>query len=249
MRRFISFYLMCLVFLMLMSCDKTYNEPELIPVKLIIGDTLGDVNFKIFNPPVNLIAPTDSFAKFYIDMDNDGYREVCFHSNHSIIPDFQTTLSSTISTGINYSVSSFSEKEIIHRCTLETEDTIYRVYYNKYSDYCCEYPAFDTIYHDNWNLADISLNYKYGENLPNEFIGDNFCNLAYRKYSEITVLSNGIFYNSKWDIIHDNWNNIENQYLIIKSIKPDRDYFGWIKISVNNYKEIIIQGYAMQKYH
>ena len=183
-------------------------------------------------------------------MDNNGYNETSILSFHEVSPGGDSSFGGYISVGSTFAINKFIESDVIHRCFNNINDSTYNyIYYNELSIFNCDDPGIDTIYDESWGQYHYPVIHQYGEKISNNMEWDNgFHILAFRDSSNYKTSNDGIIYIESWDIIRGYWNNLEEKYVLIKKYKAGKDYYGWFKLSIQNYNEILLHEYAIEKY-
>jgi hypothetical protein len=218
-------------------CDiETYNYNS-----FPIGAESCFMNITSLDSTIKVNAPPRENRLKGLDIDNDGYHDFEIYSNHPY------TLG-----GIRLLRSSIKVMDsTIFISTIEMTDTVYRclnisnnivTYYNNFSTFSCDGDGIDSLYStDNFSYPKI---YSIGESLMNNETWKNdiftlsFYDFSFKSFN-IPRLS--------YDIIRGNWHNQNMKYILFKKVNSDKTIYGWLKVSVNNYKEIQVHEYAIQK--
>jgi len=203
---------------------------------------------------VKLIGSRNSPAKYYLDIDNDG------HSDFEFCSDFTMSLG-----GVGYQESSIrilnSEIEISVR---EQSDTIHicnEVFFNQQlnitsnrvttfnnqSTFSCPEANTDSV--TNINKGYYPQVHKEGESMDS-LITWRKENLIFSSYNSsvysypITIDS---VYVENYSIARGLWNNTSLKYLLFRIRISENYSYGWVQISIHDYKEIWLHNYAIQK--
>lgn len=219
------------------------NDPE---STFIVGIDNGLTKITIFDPAITIIALPHNSTYQTIDIDDDGIFDLEVHSEHLISPggiNFQKASFKVINP--SYQVSFTEISDTIHRCMQLTGDSVISyTYYNDYSGISCQGDAIDTIYYN--GIYSYPRIYNTGDTLTQtEFWTDTNEELIFseKNTTSFVYLPPVTFYS----IDNGYWNNQNLKYVLIRKEHNGRILYGWLKLRIDNYKEIRVVECALQK--
>ena len=229
------------------GCDKENCEPCITNTandkSFIIGTESDFINITKFDSTIKVIAPAHDFANENFDVDKDGVNDFEIRSDHGISPGGVNYQQSSIKIlNSSFQISVFEMSDTLHRCMQVAYDTLIAyVYYNNYSNYTCSGNGIDTTYSPN-NVYYPSI-HSTGDSLTlNEnWHGDD---LTFSYYDQSYHGWFAPF--TSYLIVRGNWNNQNMKYVLFKKEYNDTELYGWLRLSIDNYKEIRIYEYAIQ---
>lgn len=248
---FKSIVLLLLLLFAIISCHKGNDEPELISNKFIVGDFNQNLHYEIFDPPIIIAVDTGIYQHLYIDIDKDSYNDIHLTSLQNIIDSNYTELRTSVSSRVTYYIQSVYTYDTINLCVLEINDSCFiQTFYNQSSLFKCILPGVDSVYSYHWQSYSYpviqsrglvirdpdSLNWKSG-----------FHTLTEYKASEFVFHIDGNMITRRWNTFKNHWNNITEKYIVVKKVKPEGNYYGWIKLSVQNDNKILLHEHAIEK--
>jgi hypothetical protein len=214
----------------LLACEKDRNQDIDIsefPDQLIIGSSSSSSNVREINKVVSASLMTQTLGHYNIDIDGDSIEDLEFSASASSyhFGDFWSSGIKTLVPGIEIDVVSKTELYAKYSITTYTtsNDSI-TIYYSEIYNENKAYPSnlkIDTIiqYYPSVNSIGDTLNQS------NNWKSGSF-------YFMQASSSDGIFNTSTRNGI---WENKYNKFVGIRYSKANRQYYGWIEISVNGF--------------
>ncbi|MGF7141585.1 hypothetical protein [Roseimarinus sediminis] len=211
--------------------------------RMVIGEEVEYIRITTFDSPEIIIAPWYQSGWFRFDIDGDGTHDIGLYSGDYYSNGGTNAQISRISClNSDFQMSTIEMFDTIFKCQNYINDSTYSlVYHNNYSSYTCSNVDKDSIY----NLEKFSYPKVYSK-------GDTLTN-AESWLSEDLILSyfdHSIF---EWEksyvehsILKGNWNNMHFKYILLKKTIEDEYIIGWLKLSVDNHKEVRFYEYAIQ---
>jgi len=233
----------------ILSCNKDNTGAELIPV-FKVGDTNQYMNFMIYDPPISIVAEPDDFARITIDIDKDGQNDFYVTSTHEISPNGDTSKSVFINIGVSFYFNDYAEDNVLYQCTEILNDSTQIVTnHTELSDFNCMPPGIDSIYNEYSGKEYYPVIHKFGDMVNDDFEWNNKFNLlALHDSSNFMHYDNGILSIIKNDIVRGYWGSEMDNYILTKKDVYGGPYYGWVKLSVRNCNEVVLYGFAFQKY-
>ncbi len=233
--------------ILLNNCEKQTNEPSDSSTKLdskfIIGLNNDCIDITTLNPTIEIIAPAYIYTHQNFDIDKDGISDFELRSDHISSPGGLKYQKSSIKiVNSSFQISVIEMSDTLHRCIHSINDTIisYMVY-NNYSNVTCSGDGIDSVYSP--NTFSYPKIYSTGDtlNLTESWSNDDLT-LSYYNYMYF-LISPPITYS----IVRGNWNNQNMKYVLFKKDHEGIYIYGWLRLSIDNIKEIRFYEYAIQK--
>ncbi len=223
------------------SSKPSVKSEEEIDKKFKIGKDNVLVDIIKFDSSISINAPWHSNAIAYLDVDKNGVSDFEIKCNWAISPGGVNVQSSSIKI-LNPSIyiSVIEVSDTSHLC----ESINYKMYYNNNSNYiCCDSCKNTTYPSEIYNYPYI---YHIGDTLNHlEKWLNNELTLSYYDHSSHSGYPT--LYKFLCDIKRGNWNNQNMKYILFKKEHNDKFLYGWIRISLENYSNIRVYEYALQK--
>lgn len=221
------------------SCSKKKDNSS--GSTFVIGNVTDFMVVNTFDTSINIIAPSQDDSQYQFDINDDGIFDFEFLSEHVLS-----------SGGLNYRESSIqilnetiqiSMIEMIdttHECISILNDTsiIWSFIYNNYANATCQEDGIDSI------LSIQSLSYPNINSKGDSIYFTESWSSGTQILSYYDNSNNGI--SNSYKILRGNWNNSNMKYILFRIRKNSRYYYGWLKLSVNDYKEIRFYEYAYE---
>lgn len=227
---------------LLFNCTKENCEPyEQNEIQI-------DTSFSIGNSADNMIITTlDTFLvikaewheyeEFIIDINNDGQNDFKLISNHPSSPagiDYQESWLKILNSSIE--VSSEMIIDTIYKCNLNDTINEYALF-NKNSGYFCE----DVITKHKTDSIIYPVVYNSGDTISDNelWVQDELVFSYYNRnccFWKPTYINQGI------------WNDINIKYILFRFKHDGGNSYGWIKLNIEDFKEIKLYEYAYQEF-
>lgn len=228
------------------GCRKESCEPictdQVGPFR--IGMDNGDVVVTTFDSTVKIIGPWHDHAQENFDVDSDGVWDFQLYSEHSISPGGINSQQSIIRiVNSSFQISSIDISDTTHRCTEVSNDSIIAyIYYNNNSSYNCDGNSVDSVLGS--NTSQYPVVYSIGDSLTQDIEWNG---------SDMTLAYYDMSYSGwfapyySWSVIRGNWNDRSMKYILFKKVYHDSVRHGWIRLSVDDFKEIRVYEFAIEK--
>ncbi len=229
-----NYFPLLLIIVTFASCSKEKDS------SFVIGVDNDSMNTFTLDSAVEIIAPALSVNEFELDIDNDGINDFKLVSEHNVSSGGVNQRGSfLIVLNTSFLVS-----------TTEMIDTTYQCYnfslnstttYNNFYSYSCltENDSIQSI-----NIFEYPKVYSSGDSYNcNESWLNSELILSYLNNSSSNI---GPPY-SNHNIVRGNWNLQNMKYILISKDIGPKSLYGWIKLSVENFKEIQFIEYSLQK--
>ena len=248
MKSIISITVLILTIILINGCGKETCEPCYTETDydktFIIGTENGFIDITTLDSTIKIIAPAHDYTNEIFDIDKDGIPDFEIHSDHGISPggiNYQKSSIKVVNSFFQISIIEMSDT--LHRCMQITNDTIVTyIFYNNYSSYSCYGDGIDTTYSP--NIFSYPKSYSTGDSLnDNESWTNEDLTLSYYDNSYHGWYPPYIAYS----IMRGNWNKQNMKYILFKKESNDKNLYGWLRLSIDNYKEIRVYEYAIQK--
>ncbi|MBL7105835.1 MAG: hypothetical protein ISS18_16040 [Bacteroidales bacterium] len=226
------------------QCSKDTPNPN---QEFIIGQCDNNsLSYQTYNPPIEILSDPHGYVNQEIDVNNDGENDFNLISEHPISPggiNSKRALIEPLHSQIEIAI--IEKPDTLHKCTVIYGDTIFvYTYYNSDTLYQC--PEADSINIINKNWPQI---FQYGDELNTNIVWSNdVLEFASNDETSYSWFENGIIYNTSYKIKHCFWNNIGEKFIVFMFRKNEKYYYGWMKLSIFDYKGIKIHEIAYQKY-
>ncbi len=242
MKNIISIISLIFAIILISGCKKETYENK----RFIIGVDNDFVDITILDSTIKIIAPGHNHTSENFDVDNDGVIDFEIHSEHGMSPGGYNYQESSIKiVNSSFQISVIEMSDTLQRCMhmqVEYDTVIYYIYYNNYSAYTCYGDGIDTTFSPN-------IFYYPSIHMP----GESLTQLETWSGDDLTLSSydgsNYIWFPhyKLYSVLRGNWNNQNMKYILFKKEYNSIALYGWLRLSIDNYKEIRVYEYAIQK--
>ena len=239
-----SIIVLFLMLILINGCKKEKDKPLDTEIDFIIGTENDFVDITKFDSTIKIIATSYNSINVDFDIDKDGIPDFKIRSDYETSPGGINYQKSSIKV-VNslFQISTIDMFDTLHKCTQITNDTIITyIIYNNYSTYTCNGDGIDSTYSP--NIFSIPKIYSMGDRLTyNEFWSSEDLIFSYYDQSYQWVYPPYISYS----VIRGNWNNQNMKYILFRKENNNKSLYGWLRLSIDNYREIRVYEYAIQK--
>jgi len=190
---------------------------------------------------IQVKAEYHQWDEYLFDIDLDGQDDFKFISEDNDSPGGARSLKSRIEVlNTSIEVSIMKEVDTIYSCWVDsTEEYVHDyVHFNKISNYHCNEYA---VLFNKVDTITTPLIYDSGNTIENVELWsskDIVFSTSSRNYGvyEPTYIDQGA------------WNELNLRYMLFRYKKQEKYHYGWIKLNVENFKEIKLYEFAIQKF-
>jgi hypothetical protein len=241
--QFFVFLLLSAALILSIGCrkdnsDKRANSTD---TTFLIGISNTFNELKIFIPPLELRAIIPNQKEYLMDIDNDGTPDFALISKHIISSGGLKYGYSAIRPLNNWSeISAIDTLLLTRECVSDLTHSITQ--YTNFSKYQCSL-----------NNSDIS---KGSSTSRYPMIYDNQDKLSYSGIwsadeMQLSYYDSTFSYYSPvyyyYRVVRGIWNEQQEKYVGVKLNKDNKTRFGWIKLSIENHKDVKLHEFAIQK--
>lgn len=225
--------------------ESPYGDPDppdttiqTIDSTFIFGKANDLINITTFSTAITIIAPWHSGEIYTFDVDEDGNDDFRFDCVWNISPGGIDERSANIRIlNPSFQVAGIVFLDSIFMCDTNFSGMVFTNYYNTFT------------YNGCGGGAASSLQSTEEEYYPVIFSqGDTLEETAYWQSENLclALCSNTSYNYTYYDIIRPFWNNMGKKYILIRKINDEHVRYGWLAISVSDFREIYFFEYALQ---
>ena len=240
------------VFMIWGGCNKKDDTP-LVPVNpsntdttepcidssFIFGKESDIIQITTFSEVISISGPFHGGEDYLFDVDQDGKDDFRFASFHNISPGGIDAMAAVLHTlDSNFQVAVVEYADSIFLCDTTFSGITFSNYYNSFTYTGCD------------GGPENSFQYVYMKYYPAIFSqGDTLQTEAYwsAKNLDLAYQNSSSYDFTYYDFKLPFWNLLGKKYILIRKNTMQGYLYGWLLISVSNYKDIYFFEYAIQK--
>jgi hypothetical protein len=243
---------MGMVIVMWMACDKKDDTP-LVPYhpggtdttepaidsSFLFGIESDILNITTLSPSISIIGPFHGGEEYPFDVDGDGKDDFNFESFHNISPGGIDVMSAAVEIlDSSFQIAGEVYADSIFLCDTTISGITFENYYNSFTFEGC------------WGGSSNNFQSVYTRYYPRIFSQGDTLEITAHWSAERLILAqanNSSFDFTFYDFKLPFWNLKGKKYILIRKGHSGKYIYGWLCISVNNFKDIYFFEFALQK--
>lgn len=225
----------------LAGCKKDIPITDNSPI--VIGEPNKKLTIVTYDKPIK-VAPSQGASSYILNMDNDFMEDLEFTITRLASPGGVNITSADVKVlNPTFQIAVTDQIDSVFACTYSRNDTVLsETFYTLRSGFMCSKNGLCTLSHTKRYVYPTV--YSKGQTMPSSTIWTN--SSLYLSYYDQSS-STGIKHFTNQSVLLGNWNKIQLKYLVFKITTETETKYGWIQLSMNQYYEIELHGYAIQK--